>query len=70
MRTVGRQYEGLGSLKDGELLLAYARLMEELRSRGIVRSSNNPVADFTEFLVARAHSALRLRASQPQVMTP
>jgi hypothetical protein len=43
-----------GSMKDGELLLAYASLMEELRTRGIVRSSNNPVADFTEFLVARA----------------
>ena len=42
------------TLKDGELLLTYASLMEELRSRGIVRSSNNPVADFTEFLVARA----------------
>jgi hypothetical protein len=42
------------NFKDGELLLAYASLMEELRSRGIVRSSNNPVADFTEFLVARA----------------
>lgn len=42
------------TFKDGELLLAYASLMEELRSRGIVRSSNNPVADFTEFLVARA----------------
>jgi|TARA_R110000851_G_scaffold39955_1_gene101034 hypothetical protein len=41
-------------LKDGELLLAYASLMEELRSRGIVRSSNNPIADCTEFLVARA----------------
>lgn len=43
-----------GSMKDGELLLAYASLMEELRTCGIVRSSNNPVADFTEFFVARA----------------
>lgn len=42
------------NFKDGELLLAYASLMEELRLRGIVRSSNNPIADFTEFLVARA----------------
>lgn len=42
------------NLKDGELLLAYTSLMEELRARGIVRSSNNPVADFTEFLVSRA----------------
>lgn len=45
---------GWSNLDDGELLRTYASLMEELRSRGIVRSSNNPVADFTEFLVARA----------------
>ena len=42
------------SLKDSDLLLTYASLMEELRSRGMVRSSNNPVADLTEFLVAKA----------------
>ena len=44
------------TLKDGEPLLAYATLVEELRSRGIVRSSSNPVADSTEFLVARPWS--------------
>lgn len=35
-----------------ELLRTYASLMEELRARGICRSSNNPVADYTEGLVA------------------
>lgn len=34
------------------LLQLYAAVMEELRTRGVVRSSNNPVADYTERLVA------------------
>ncbi len=42
------------TFKDRELLLTYASLMEELRSRGVIRSANNPVADFSEYLVARA----------------
>lgn len=41
-------------LNDKQLLGAYCSLMTELRDRGIVRSSNNPVADYTETLVSRA----------------
>lgn len=37
-----------------QLLGMYAELMDTLRTRGVVRSSNNPVADFTEGLVAKA----------------
>ena len=37
-----------------ELLATYAELMSELRSREVIRSSNNPVADYTENLVAQA----------------
>jgi len=33
---------------DSELLAAYAELMEELRRRNIIRTSNNPVADYAE----------------------
>ena len=33
---------------DSELLVAYSQLMEELRRRSIVRTSNNPVADYAE----------------------
>jgi len=43
------------------LLAAYAKIMEQLRERGVVRSSNNPVADYCESLVARA---LRLEPSK------
>jgi len=35
-----------------ELLCLYGSLLEELRSRGIVRTSNNPVSDYTEWLVS------------------
>jgi len=35
-----------------DLLLTHAALIEELRNRNVIRSSNNPVADYTEWLVA------------------
>ena len=41
-------------LDDKQLLGAYCSLMAELKDRGVVRSSNNPVADYTETLVSRA----------------
>jgi hypothetical protein len=40
------------ALSDRDLLRAYADLMKELRTRGVIRSSNNPVADYAEKLVA------------------
>lgn len=36
-----------------ELLSLYASVMEELMERKVVRTSNNPVADYAEYLVAR-----------------
>jgi hypothetical protein len=42
------------SYTDDELLLAYVAVMAELRRRGITRSSNNPVADYAEGLIARS----------------
>lgn len=38
----------------GELLKIYASTLTELRRRGLIRSTNNPVADYTEYLVAAA----------------
>lgn len=43
-------------VEDHQLLSIYSSLMAELKQREIVRSSNNPVADYTEKLVARALS--------------
>ena len=40
------------SLKD--LLLLYANLLEELKKRQILRSNNNPTADYAEWLASRA----------------
>ena len=46
----------LSSPSNRELLKLYTELMEELRSRGTVRSSNGPGADVAEGLVAKALS--------------
>ena len=36
-----------------QLLGAYCTLMAELKGRGVVRSANNPIADYSETLVSR-----------------
>ncbi len=36
-----------------DLLQLYAGVLHELRRRGVTRSTNNPVADYTEHLVSR-----------------
>lgn len=41
-----------GRLGNGELLALWAGLMKELNDRGVVRSDNNPIGDYCEFLVA------------------
>ena len=37
---------------DKELLKLYCDIMEELRQRNIIRSSNNPVSDYAEKVVS------------------
>ena len=39
-------------LDDAELLGRWASIMTDMNSRGIVRSDNNPIGDYCEFLVA------------------
>jgi hypothetical protein len=46
-----------------ELLTTFSEVLERLRERGVVRSSNNPVADYCEALVARALKLERLGRS-------
>jgi len=43
-------------LKTHELLVLFSSVLDELRRRGTIRSTNNPVADYAESLVARALS--------------
>jgi hypothetical protein len=50
LHHVARQL-GISGLSDQQLLQTYAAILEELRVRGIARTSNNPVADYTEWLV-------------------
>ena len=42
----------LSNLTPKDLLRLHAQIIEELRDRGIARSNNNPLADYTEWLVA------------------
>lgn len=44
------------TLSTPELLTAFGDVLEELKSRGIVRSRNNPVADYSEWIVSKALS--------------
>ena len=44
----------MGSLSVAELLKLHSQVSEELRDRGVTRSSNNPVGDLAETLFCRA----------------
>lgn len=44
----------LTSLSDLELLSLHSGILTELRSRGVIRTKNNPVGDYAEWLVAKA----------------
>ncbi|CDX58770.1 conserved hypothetical protein [Mesorhizobium plurifarium] len=44
----------LQSATVAELLVVHAQVAEELRSRGVVRSANNPTGDLAEYLFCRA----------------
>jgi hypothetical protein len=43
----------LSALSAKELLALFAEILDELNRRGILKTQNNPVADYTEWLVAR-----------------
>lgn len=44
----------LSSMNVVELLKLHARIADELRARGVTRTSNNPTGDLAEFLFCRA----------------
>jgi len=50
-------------LDERKLLKLYADLMEELRHRQLVRSSNNPISDYAENLIARRLGLTLVRGS-------
>ncbi len=53
----------LDPLPTRELLALYASLLDALRSRGVLRSANNPVADYAEGLCKRAMGWTLVRKS-------
>jgi hypothetical protein len=59
-------------LGNGELLALWASVMAELNERGVIRSDNNPIGDYCEFLVA-AHYEVEPEGNSNagyDVMTP
>lgn len=56
--------EDLESLTVRELLALWAGTLRELRSRGVVRTLNNPIGDIAEELVARHYGGERGTFSQ------
>jgi hypothetical protein len=42
----------LESLSTPELLQRYSQILDELRARKVIRTSNSPIGDYTEWLVA------------------
>ena len=55
----------LVQLTPPELLALHAKISEELRARGIVRSSNNPTGDLAEYLFCRAFGWTQAGNSHP-----
>ncbi|MCK5581755.1 MAG: hypothetical protein KAJ18_10850 [Candidatus Omnitrophica bacterium] len=54
----------LEKFSEFELLSLYALLIEELYERGLVRTTNNPVADYGEYVVAKKLKLELVRNSQ------
>jgi hypothetical protein len=52
----------LTSMTVADLLAAHSAAISELRSRGVLRTQNNPTGDYTEWLVAR-HFGLTLEGN-------
>lgn len=50
----GLNMDGLRTKSIGELLVLHAAVMEELRTRGVLRSANGPTGDLAEYLFCMA----------------
>jgi hypothetical protein len=44
-----------GEMSLSDLLTLHAKVADELRNRGVTRSSNNPVGDYAEYLFCQAY---------------
>lgn len=50
-----------------ELLILHARVSDELRTRGITRSANNPTGDLAEYLFSKAFGWKQADNSHPNI---
>src|SRR5579871_971370 len=57
----------LASLRSLELLALHARVADELRARGITRSSNNPTGDLAEYIFCKAFGWTQSGNSNPNI---
>src|SRR5207253_75591 len=63
----GRVQMDLSELTPPELLALHAKLADELRTRGITRSANNPTGDLAEYLFCKAFGWNQAGNSHPNV---
>jgi hypothetical protein len=54
-------------MTSADLLALHARVAEELRTRGITRSSNNPTGDLAEYLFCKAFDWKQAGNSNPSI---
>lgn len=59
--------DDLSCLQSAGLLALHARISDELRVRGIARSSNNPTGDLAEYLFCRAFGWQQAHNSQANI---
>ena len=57
----------LAGLPPRELLILHARVADELRTRGITRSANNPTGDLAEYLFCKAFGWKQADNSHPNI---
>jgi hypothetical protein len=57
----------LSPLPPAQLLILHARIADELRERGILRSSNNPTGDLAEYLFCKAFNWRQAGNSSPNI---
>jgi len=46
--------ENMATTRTSDLFKQYALKMDELKERGVIRTANNPVSDYAEWLFAKA----------------
>jgi hypothetical protein len=59
--------DNLSTLAPLQLLALHARVSDELRARGITRSSNNPTGDLAEYIFCKAFGWKQTGNSNPNV---